>query len=219
MATIDLERRAEIGRQKRERTRVALIKAAMRVVAQQGFDAPTIDDFIAAAAVARGTFYNYFDTKEALLGAMAAYVADTVDAEILPLIEGVDDPAVRVATAIRHFIRFSKRDPDWGWILVRSLPDTSGGWSEGMRKGALGDIQLGKRTGRFRVDSVPAAVALGIGTLAAAIRTVLVERTTAAFGDQVAVMTLQAFGIERDEAIRIATLPLPPMRERAGQAD
>jgi len=101
MATIDLERRAEIGRLKREKTRAALIDSSLRVVSQFGFEAPTLDDFIAAAGVARGTFYNYFQTKESLFLAMAGHVADSVDAEILQLFKGIDDPAQRIAIAIR----------------------------------------------------------------------------------------------------------------------
>ncbi|MDR3096140.1 MAG: TetR/AcrR family transcriptional regulator [Paraburkholderia sp.] len=214
MATIDLQRRAEIGRQKRERTRSALIEAALKVVARRGFEAPTIDDFIAAAEVARGTFYNYFETKEALFVAMAAYVADAVDTEILPLVAGEDDPAVRIAIAIRHFIRICKRDHDWGWVLVRTLPDTTGGWSEEMRKGVLDDIRRGKRSGRFKVASVPAAVALGIGTLGAAIRMVLVDRTSGDFPEQIAAITLQGLGMEQEEAARVAAMPLPPIQTR-----
>ncbi|CDY74818.1 Transcriptional regulator, TetR family [Caballeronia glathei] len=215
MATIDLERRAEIGRLKREKTRAALIDSSLRVVAQFGFEAPTLDDFIAAAGVARGTFYNYFQTKESLFLAMAGHVADSVDAEILQLFKGIDDPAQRIAIAIRHFIRISKRNPDWGWVLVHTLPDTSGGWSEGMRRGVLADIRRGRKLGRFKIASVEAAVALGIGTLGAAIRATLVERTSASFPNAVAAMTLQGLGMVREEAEEIATMPLPEVDRQA----
>jgi len=53
-------RRAEIGLEKRKRTRVELIAAAFRVFADKGFEAPVIDDFIIASGLSRGTFYNYF---------------------------------------------------------------------------------------------------------------------------------------------------------------
>lgn len=214
MATVNLQRRAEIGRIKRERTRAMLIESALKVVAQRGFDAPTIDDFISAAQVARGTFYNYFATREALLVALGAHVADTIDAEILALFKGIDDPARRIAIAIHCFIAISKRDPDWGWVLVRSLPTAGGGWSEGMRRGVLADIRRGRRTGRFRIPSVQSAVVLGIGTLGAAIRTVLVEPTPPNFSRQIAAMTLQGLGMALDEAEEVAALPIPDRSKR-----
>lgn len=186
-----------------------LIESAMKVVGEQGFDAPTIEDFISAAGVARGTFYNYFKTKDALLTALASHVADTINTQILPLFRGVDDPAHRIAIAIHSFIAISRRDPDWGWILVRSLPHVGGGWSDEMRRGVLVDIRKGRRTGRFHVPSVASAVALGIGTLAAAIRTALTERTAPEFSRDIAVLTLQGLGMAREDAEEIAALPLP----------
>lgn len=190
-----------------------LIETSLKVVAQRGFDAPTIDDFISAADVARGTFYNYFQTKDELLTAMAGHVADVIDAQILPRFVGIDDPARRIAIAIHSFIRISSQDPDWGWILVRSLPHAGGGWSEEMRRGVLADIRRGRRIGRFRIASVQAAVALGIGTLGAAIRTVLVERTPTDFSRQIVAMTLQGLGVTPREAEEVAALPLPEPRE------
>jgi AcrR family transcriptional regulator len=57
-------RRAEIGRERRARMRGRLLEAAARVMADQGSDSATIDTFIRAAGVARGTFYNHFKTRE-----------------------------------------------------------------------------------------------------------------------------------------------------------
>lgn len=53
-------------RKKRE-TRARIVDAATRLFVAHGFDAPTVDDIAEAADVAKGTIYNYFDTKEALL--------------------------------------------------------------------------------------------------------------------------------------------------------
>ena len=64
-------RRAQIGRAKRARTRKELVSAAFNVFAEKGFDAPVVADFIAASGVSRGTFYNYFLTREEILAAVA----------------------------------------------------------------------------------------------------------------------------------------------------
>ena len=149
LAKVDLARRAEIGRQKRARPRAGIIETALRVVAERGFDAPTIDDFVDAAHVARGTFYNYFQTREELLAAVAAYVVDEIDSALLPIYASTDDPARRMSVALRHFTRKSRERPEWGWLIVRMIPIEGGPLSEEMRKGVLQDLTSGKRSGRF----------------------------------------------------------------------
>ena len=84
-----------------------------------------------------------------------------------------------------------------------------------MRRGVLADIRRGRKLGRFKIASVEAAVALGIGTLGAAIRATLVERTSASFPNAVAAMTLQGLGMVREEAEEIATMPLPEVDRQA----
>src|SRR5215211_6324497 len=48
------------------RTRAALIDAARRVFAERGYIDATIADITAAAEVAHGTFYTYFESKRDL---------------------------------------------------------------------------------------------------------------------------------------------------------
>lgn len=209
MATVDPARRAELGRLKRARTRESMIEAALELIRERGVQKPTIDDFIEAAGVARGTFYNHFRTKEELIQAASAFVADSIDALITPLFRGSQDPGQRISIAIRQFIRVSRDRPSWGWVLVQSLPGANAGWSEEMRRGVLADIRKGQRSGRFHIPSVQSAAALGIGALAMAIRTVLVERTPADFAESIAAMTLRAMGMDPEECVRVARLPLP----------
>lgn len=51
----------------KELVRSALIEAGMSLFESQGFTETTIDQITQAAGVAKGTFYNYFETKEDLL--------------------------------------------------------------------------------------------------------------------------------------------------------
>jgi AcrR family transcriptional regulator len=56
--------RAALARRKR---RQELLKAATRVFARLGYRAASISNIIAAAGVARGTFYLYFESKQDIL--------------------------------------------------------------------------------------------------------------------------------------------------------
>ena len=54
----------------------ALMEAAQRLFIDKGIAATSIDDIAAGAQVAKGTFYLYFPSKEALLGALQQRFVD-----------------------------------------------------------------------------------------------------------------------------------------------
>ncbi|MCG6498750.1 TetR/AcrR family transcriptional regulator [Kitasatospora sp. A2-31] len=60
-----------LGRRERNKLKVKerLYDAAITLFAEQGYDETSIDEIAERADVARGTFFNYFQRKEDLLGA------------------------------------------------------------------------------------------------------------------------------------------------------
>ncbi|MCX2183380.1 TetR/AcrR family transcriptional regulator [Streptomyces sp. SKN60] len=62
---------APLGRRERNKLRVKerLYSSAITLFAEQGYDETSIDEIVERADVARGTFFNYFQRKEDLLGA------------------------------------------------------------------------------------------------------------------------------------------------------
>ncbi len=64
-------------------TRGKIISAAWSLFYDQGYDATTIDEIIALSGTSKGSFYHYFDGKDALLGTLA-YVFDEKYEELEP---------------------------------------------------------------------------------------------------------------------------------------
>lgn len=104
---------------KRDRTRCAIVDAAIEIIADKGLDAASIDELMRAAGMARGTFYNYFQSRDEVLAAvvytMQAQMRDSVEQRIP---EGLM-PAQVVACMIYGFIQFCLDRPRLGWTWVR----------------------------------------------------------------------------------------------------
>ena len=62
-----------MGRRERRaaETRVRLFRCALQLFAERGFQNVTVEDITEAADVGKGTFFNYFETKDHVLGVMA----------------------------------------------------------------------------------------------------------------------------------------------------
>jgi AcrR family transcriptional regulator len=204
-------RRASIGLEKRERTRASLIKAAYQVFARKEAEAVTIDDIIAEATVARGTFYNYFQTREDVLKAVAASLSDEMNQRIWALSVGIEDPAERMAIAIRQFLHQSIRDPTWGWAIVR-IGLIAAPLSETIERGVMTDLEAGIRLNRFQVNHFQAAVDLILGTGLMAMRSILEGHTEPEYPEQIAKIILQALGVTDADAHLIAFKFLEPLQ-------
>ena len=69
----DLPQLQEMSRRQRRatETRLRLFRCALQLFAERGFPNVTVEDITEAADVGKGTFFNYFETKDHVLGVMA----------------------------------------------------------------------------------------------------------------------------------------------------
>ena len=90
------DRRTERARVLREERHAQILSAALQTFAERGYHGTSITDIVRAASVARGTFYLYFDSKNAvflalleelLTGFRASVVGVDVSPEAPPLLE------------------------------------------------------------------------------------------------------------------------------------
>ena len=120
MAKIDLARRAEIGREKRARTRAQIVEAGLMLLAERPPEALTVDAIVEAAGLAKGTFYYHFQSIEELVAAVGAKLADSFDELLAPSRLDVPDPVERMSFAFTKFLEKAINDPLWARLVVRS---------------------------------------------------------------------------------------------------
>lgn len=85
----DIDGRTRRAHEAREARRRQILEAALAVFADNGYHRTTVTDLVRAAGVARGTFYLYFDSKQAIFHELL----DALLAELRASIVGVDTSA------------------------------------------------------------------------------------------------------------------------------
>jgi len=92
--------RAELAKAER---REQILRVARDVFAKRGYHQATIDDIVARAGVARGTFYLYFDDKREVFSELIDRFATQITQAIQRIV--TDDPALPVVEQVRSNIR------------------------------------------------------------------------------------------------------------------
>jgi AcrR family transcriptional regulator len=187
--------------------RARICAAALGVFAAKGSDSPVIDDFIKAAGVSRGTFYNHFRTTEELFVATSAWLENELMQAIQGAIAGLDDPLQRLATGVRIWLRHSRDDAVFCAFVVRSR------YRGPLVEKHLGaDLQVGIRLGRFHVPGPGVARDLVIGTVREAMSRMLDKRMPRGYPDDVARVILRGLGVDARAIRQVLDTELPEAR-------
>jgi AcrR family transcriptional regulator len=92
------------------RTRAAIDAAARTVIARKGILATTIADIAAEAGRSTASFYNYYDSKEAMVREWALRFRDEVNQRALPVIRhGLSDRERAQQAAAAHWHTYRNR--------------------------------------------------------------------------------------------------------------
>lgn len=147
------ERRAAI----RER----ILGAALELIARDGLEGVTIERITEQAEVGKGTFFNYFASKEAVL---ATYLAERVQALQAPgAVPSGTDPRERIGLLLQAMAAsFGRSRPFARCLLVAMLR-----LAEAEARNSLSDLEAlmleavrqGQASGAFRSDVEPAEAA------------------------------------------------------------
>ena len=214
------------GSRRRRETRGKLLRAAFELMASRGMDGVAVNEITEAADVGFGSFYNHFESKDAIHAALVEQVfegyADALDRALADL----GDPAEVMAASVRHTLRRAREDRTWARFLIREA------LSERMLQRGLGlrllrDIRLGQLSGRFSGDDELVALLAIAGTTLTAISVEVQHGESPAalspelrrrlglpspeMPERVAAAVLTFLGVPAAEARRIARRPLPPI--------
>lgn len=80
--------------------RAQILEVARAVLAQRGYHGTSVADIIAEAGVARGTFYNYFESKRSVFQAVLDALMEALAAAVTPI-----DPEGDIPGALRENLR------------------------------------------------------------------------------------------------------------------
>ena len=202
------DHRVRTGAFRREQTRRRLLAAAMPVFAEKGTDAPSIEDFIAAAGVARGTFYNYFSTTQELLDAVTSELSDAIITRIDKVVLPIPDPLERLSCGCLVYMHLGVDAPSWSAFVMRA----------GVRSKATGklldayvsrDLKQAHKAGYVSYPTVRAARDLVVASISQAIQSVNAGDAPREHLRQMLVLCLRGLGVASQTADQMSQLPVP----------
>ncbi|MFD4023864.1 TetR family transcriptional regulator [Streptomyces sp. NPDC058576] len=108
MAGVSLRPEVTMAQRKRQLVSDELTEAALQLMAQEGFDAVTVDAIAAAAGVSKRTFFRYFASKEDVVVQFLADMGAGMHDEL-----AARPAAERPSTALRHAV----------WVAMAACAD------------------------------------------------------------------------------------------------
>jgi AcrR family transcriptional regulator len=200
---INLAARAATAEARRTRTRERLLDAAESVIADKGFQAASIEDFVGAAGVSRGTFYNYFPTTTALLHALNIRVAGDLDRQLDRMDTAIEDPVARLAAALHTVAAAYQSNPVRGWVALQ-LAASNVPRAHAFEDRFANIYREAVALGRFRPIDITSAWTLSFGAMRMAQRDLVSGVAAPPQTIEVVALILTAFGVPYEDAERIS---------------
>jgi AcrR family transcriptional regulator len=142
LASEHLPRLPSMGRRQRRaaETRVRLFRSALQLFAERGFHNVTVEDITEAADVGKGTFFNYFESKDHVLGVLAEIQLGKVRESVTLAESGKRT----VYSVLRHLVLRLGDEPGRSPDLARALISSFLA-SEGVRELVLRNLSEGRK--------------------------------------------------------------------------
>lgn len=214
---VSTDHRTRVAAERRARMRAQLLDAGFALVVEKGPEGFSIDDVVARAGVARGSFYKYFASTGELVRALALDLSEELIATVNAAVRVIADPAERAAIGMRAVLGLARHYPMLGAFIVRAgWPVSEPGHAFFRLVGP--NVDAGLSSGRFAVGHRSVALNLVGGLSVGAMHSLLTETLPEDFPDLVAEALLCGLGLLPDAAAALArlpfVLPVPPSEGR-----
>ena len=147
---------------KKQQTKDKLLKAIQILVLERGLGNISINDITEQADVGLGTFYNYFDSKEALIDATGELLLARYHQDVDDITDGLEDPAEIMAASIMFTLNKAADSSDWGKFIFESgVPIDN--YAFNMRIRGMRDIRNGLESKRFTTDEPEIVISMFTG--------------------------------------------------------
>lgn len=102
-----------------KKTKSKIVEAAWKLFYEQGYEDTTVEEIIEESGTSKGSFYHYFEGKDALLGSLA-YMFDEKYEELKQVIADYDDNYEKLLFLNRELFQMIEDKVDMG-LLKRLL--------------------------------------------------------------------------------------------------
>lgn len=143
---------------KKKETREKIVKAAMDLFRDQGFNNTTMEQIAAKADVARKTLYNHFLVKEAIADEYVRGISKELARENLETFENLPDTRSRLLATMNHVYEWVEINPEITGIClgyrIRKMAQEPGDSSDktGTQNVLSEIISQGQQAGEIRQD-------------------------------------------------------------------
>lgn len=151
--------------------RAAILDAAEILLAQCG-EGASIEAIADRAGLAKGTVYNHFADKDALLAAVALRVRKAAAAKVAEVVSQIEDAPSRVAAGMNVYLCLARNDPNRGAILARIIQESVDP-SAPINAALMSEIERGIARGEFHAHPARAGVATVLALVQAAMTFVI----------------------------------------------
>ena len=144
------------------RTRAALLAAGFDLLADRPIDAIAIDEVVARAGVAKGSFFNHFTDKAAFANAIGSHVRQEVERLVDATNAGVADPVLRLGGGMRVGVGFALDHRKRAIIMLRGL-EASTAIDHELNRGIRADVEALIAAGLARPEAARSGVRYWLG--------------------------------------------------------
>ena len=141
-------------------TRRTIVDTAITLIRANGFEATTMEQIAAEADIAKGTLYNYFPSKEAIIGAYVGQSFAERHGDRITRMRDLPDTRARLTLMLGGLMERVQAQADIFELylahrvraVVSLRPDESEGGKSGFGALAAEIVQLGQEAGEIRRD-------------------------------------------------------------------